>query len=189
MTTYDIGGVQLAENSAQAIMTQYTPQGAIVYNCQLGADAVYAFARFCEYQKLALTLCPSRSANCAVQQLYDGAAYSYAEPITYFGQSTGALPAAAAAATSSVDPAATPAATTSPSSSSAPARIVPSSSSTSTRAPSATNGPQTGAVQATSSNVFGGNAAAQDGGASSRAALTKTAGALVAVMAGVAAFL
>jgi 6-phosphogluconolactonase (cycloisomerase 2 family) len=56
MTTYDIGGVQLAENSAQAIMTQYTPQGAIVYNCQLGADAVYAFARFSGYWTLRLTL-------------------------------------------------------------------------------------------------------------------------------------
>ena len=40
MTTYDVGGVTLAENSAAAVLTQNLPQGQVIYNCQLGPDAM-----------------------------------------------------------------------------------------------------------------------------------------------------
>lgn len=45
LSTYDVGypgqpGVTLAENAQQAVLTQYTPQGAVVYNCQLNAQGM-----------------------------------------------------------------------------------------------------------------------------------------------------
>ena len=120
------------------------------------------------------------SATCEVQQVYDGASYTYQEPITFFGQTTAQLPAA-------FQTTATPAAAATAATTSVAVRIVPSAATIPKSAESATKGPQADAAQVTSSNVFGG---AQDtGSASSRAALTTAAGALVAVMAGVVAFL
>lgn len=125
-TTYLIDGATLQANADSAIMTQFGVDGLpTVYNCALGADA---------------------QATCSVQQGY-GVPYTYVEPITYFGDSTGQLPAAFRTTAT-------------------PLRATPTSRDTAVTTPSATPAPQAasankagpaaGQAQPTGPNVFGG---------------------------------
>lgn len=159
-TTYLIEGVTLQENSASAIMTQYDTNGVpVVYNCALGPDA---------------------QASCSVVQ-GNGVQYAYTEPITFFGQTTGQLPAAYNTPTTSA-----PIVGGTGGATSAPGAAASSSSSTPTSTPTTSNtrGPQAGAQQQTASNAFGADDA---NGAASAMALGWQQGRLVALGAGVAA--